>query len=302
MNVFLTGEVQVGKSTLINKLIASAPELRYAGFRSVSVSPRDSNALADVIIQSVHKHRLTEPNRVGIRWGRGIFDAFPENFEGAGVEILSSIPECDLIIMDEIGTMESKAVVFSQELLELMDGDSPVLGVIKPINAPLLDSIRRHYNTAVLEVNKRNREMLDREIRDTLFGVPGKLYMSCGAVVLDCERNVLLIQSGDGHWSFPKGHCEAGESELAAAVREVREETDQIIVVDAGFKLRTKSVDSSRWPDSVFYLASPKGSFGQEKTDECYSWHKAERAIEMLKYDSDRYVLQRALEYRYASV
>ncbi len=36
---------------------------------------------------------------------------------------------------------------------------------------------------------------------------------------------VLLVQHQAGHWSFPKGHCEKGESPREAAERELFEET-----------------------------------------------------------------------------
>ncbi len=36
---------------------------------------------------------------------------------------------------------------------------------------------------------------------------------------------VLLIHHAKGHWAFPKGHCEAGESPLETAQRELFEET-----------------------------------------------------------------------------
>lgn len=35
----------------------------------------------------------------------------------------------------------------------------------------------------------------------------------------------LLVQHHAGHWAFPKGHAEAGETPLEAALRELREET-----------------------------------------------------------------------------
>lgn len=38
MHVFLTGDVQVGKSTLIRKIVESRPDLRLGGFRSVTVA------------------------------------------------------------------------------------------------------------------------------------------------------------------------------------------------------------------------------------------------------------------------
>ena len=39
------------------------------------------------------------------------------------------------------------------------------------------------------------------------------------------QWEVLLIQHHSGHWSFPKGHAEAGEHPLQTAERELNEET-----------------------------------------------------------------------------
>ena len=56
---------------------------------------------------------------------------------------------------------------------------------------------------------------------------------SCGAIV--CRRHhgnleILLIKHiNSGHWSFPKGHVEEGESETETAAREVRELWAQIL-------------------------------------------------------------------------
>ena len=56
---------------------------------------------------------------------------------------------------------------------------------------------------------------------------------SCGVVLFN-EAKVLLLQHPDGikagHWDFPKGHLEIGESEIQTAVRELGEETGIIDV------------------------------------------------------------------------
>lgn len=46
---------------------------------------------------------------------------------------------------------------------------------------------------------------------------------SAGGVVMNGERVVLVEQRGHV-WSLPKGHLESGETPLAAATREIREE------------------------------------------------------------------------------
>lgn len=43
--------------------------------------------------------------------------------------------------------------------------------------------------------------------------------------LLDKQCKVLLIRHGHGHWSFPKGHKERGETSYSAACRELKEET-----------------------------------------------------------------------------
>ena len=54
------------------------------------------------------------------------------------------------------------------------------------------------------------------------------LEKSCGALIfrLDgAKRLYLLLHYAGGHWDFPKGHVEKGESEEQTARREIHEET-----------------------------------------------------------------------------
>ena len=61
---------------------------------------------------------------------------------------------------------------------------------------------------------------------------------SCGIipVVFDgALRRYLLVRHDAGHWSFPKGHPEAGETHLQTARRELAEETglERVEVLEA---------------------------------------------------------------------
>lgn len=54
-----------------------------------------------------------------------------------------------------------------------------------------------------------------------------KREKSCGLVPVwrhGGQWKYLLVQHRSGHWGFPKGHVEVGESEVATAEREVTEE------------------------------------------------------------------------------
>ena len=68
---------------------------------------------------------------------------------------------------------------------------------------------------------------------------------SCGAVVIHNERDevgnlqryVLMIKhTANSHYSVPKGHVEAGETETMTAEREVLEETSVKIQINEKFR------------------------------------------------------------------
>ncbi len=54
--------------------------------------------------------------------------------------------------------------------------------------------------------------------KDQAFGIV-PIYIQAGV------EQFLLVQHHAGHWSFPKGHAEAGESAIETACREFEEET-----------------------------------------------------------------------------
>ena len=63
---------------------------------------------------------------------------------------------------------------------------------------------------------------------------------SCGALVYRTKNDeielLLLKHRFGGHWSFPKGHVEEGETEVETALREVHEETGLTIQLEEGFR------------------------------------------------------------------
>ncbi len=54
--------------------------------------------------------------------------------------------------------------------------------------------------------------------------------LSCGVVLLDRDGRVLLAHATDtSHWDIPKGQGEPGEAPIAAALRELVEETGIVL-------------------------------------------------------------------------
>ena len=82
--------------------------------------------------------------------------------------------------------------------------------------------------------------------------------LSCGVVLVretDTGKRTLMLRAWH-HWDFPKGLCEAGEGPLAAAVRELGEETG---IASAEFRWGERYLETgpySRGKTARYYLAA----------------------------------------------
>ena len=138
-----------------------------------------------------------------------------------------------------------------------------------------------------------------------------KQEKSCGAICVKQTAGgprVLLIRHRyGGHWAFPKGHVEPGETERETAAREVREETGAAIRILDGYReITTYSPGKGVMKDVVMFLAQITGGKLRPQPEEV-------RAVELLTpgeaqkrltYEADRRLLQKAqpLIDRYFSV
>ncbi len=161
-NIFLTGEVGVGKSTIIQKILSLLPYANCGGFRTVSAAPLTKGAILDVFIEKAWENTPHDAEHlVGSRLNDGHFASYPSAFDVIGSSILKSCPiNAKLIIMDELGLMESDAKLFRKTVMDTLNGSIPVLGVIKPKHSEFLDAIRAHERSELFEVTKDNREAL----------------------------------------------------------------------------------------------------------------------------------------------
>ena len=126
---------------------------------------------------------------------------------------------------------------------------------------------------------------------------------SAGAVIFNetlGDRYYLLLLYDAGHWDFPKGGIEEGESEIDAVIREVREETGITdLKLIEGFQqtisYQFRSSEGEINKTVVFYLGRTstfKVTLSHEH--KAYAWLKYEDALEHLTYDTARAVLKLA--------
>lgn len=124
---------------------------------------------------------------------------------------------------------------------------------------------------------------------------------SCGAIVYRNDRDqieLLLIKHRfGGHWSFPKGHVESGETEVQTALREVKEETGLSIQLEEGFR---ECVEYFPKPyikkQVVYFLGRSLGDEARRQEEEISElrWVPLADAQRMVTFSNDKNLLKEA--------
>ena len=159
-HLFLTGEKQVGKSTLLRKLIEQK-HLDCAGFETQAFylgNERRGFTLHGRVEMPPFENDCIVCARIGEKKSAPVLETFNQN----GVTILQKSLESTspYILMDELGRLESKAQEFCVQVLRTLDGEKRVLGVLQKCNSLLIREIMDRPDVTVLTITPENREAL----------------------------------------------------------------------------------------------------------------------------------------------
>lgn len=124
---------------------------------------------------------------------------------------------------------------------------------------------------------------------------------SCGAIVYRKHHGnieILLIKHiNSGHWSFPKGHVESGETETETALREVKEETDIDVIIDPTFRETVTYFPRKDTQKVVVYFIGKAKNFDyvpQEEEIAEIRWVDIGHAVQLLTYENDKNIVNKA--------
>lgn len=120
---------------------------------------------------------------------------------------------------------------------------------------------------------------------------------SCGAIIYNDKKQVLIVKHTAGHWDFPKGHMEVGEDEYQTAIREVKEETniDVELLKDYRYEVHyspKENVDKT----VVFFLAKNKSNelIKQDEEIQNIGWFDYKEAVDILTYESAKELFKKS--------
>ena len=187
-HIFLTGNVQVGKSTILKYVLDNNPDLKIGGLFTRWINKTDAAKAGLYMFPADRKTINTvwgtcasgssEPDAALL--GKllssanliATFDSgnykkkilFKNVFDDLGKQYLKKAKNADLILIDEIGILEDKSYAFQEEVLKLLNGTVPIIGVVRNKPGTLTDAIKNHPRVDVIEVTRANRDKMKEEL------------------------------------------------------------------------------------------------------------------------------------------
>ena len=155
-HLFLTGVKQIGKSTTLRTLL-DGRDMVLGGFRTQRVGVPGG---ADIyMLPPTGDNGFVEEN-ILFRRRRGQLILDPAAFDRLGGAMLEQSAGADLILMDELGPTEAQAYGFQRAVLEALDGEIPVYGVLQLADSDFLDGIKAREDVCMITVTEENRNTL----------------------------------------------------------------------------------------------------------------------------------------------
>jgi nucleoside-triphosphatase len=167
-NIIITGKPRTGKTTLIKKLIPLIPapggfytdEILEGNMRTgfkITTLDGKSGILARKGIKSTY--------RLG-KYGIEIRD-----LEELGVKAIEyAMISKKVVIIDEIGKMELFSSKFQRAVINALDSETTVLGVLQISNTPFLNKIRMRKDIDIYTLIPNNRDEIFHLIKKRIMG------------------------------------------------------------------------------------------------------------------------------------
>ncbi len=160
--VLLSGQPGVGKTTLIQKVIAMMPG-RWGGFYTQEIRGATVRLGFEIVTLDGQRTLLAHTEKPGPpRVGK--YGVYVENVNNVAVPALyRAISEADYIVIDEIGKMELLSEAFRKAVLQAVQSPKTVLGTIIWQKHPWADTLKSLPEVSVLTVTLANRgHLLDQ--------------------------------------------------------------------------------------------------------------------------------------------
>ena len=163
-NLFIAGTRGVGKTMLLRE-VTLAKKARIGGFYTEHImSGRMRKGFMmrtfDGQERMLAAKGLKSPHQLG-KYGVDL-----NALENVGVPALKlALESKDLIVIDEIGSMEMMSERFRMTLLECLTSTKPILATIRASSQPFSDQVKEFADTQTLLLTKSNYASVKQQVR-----------------------------------------------------------------------------------------------------------------------------------------
>ncbi|GAA0077373.1 hypothetical protein UT300005_17510 [Clostridium sp. CTA-5] len=165
-NIFITGKIQCGKSTLINKMLDEL-KIAYSGYRTLPYYIKEEKS--GYYIEGINLKRKLK-DKISINTSSQKCTALVKGFNITGVEILRNSMEdkvSKIILLDEVGILEKCSPQFIEEINNCLNNEKLVIGVLKKKDDEFLNGISERNDTLIIdieEITNKEREIIKKQI------------------------------------------------------------------------------------------------------------------------------------------
>ena len=161
MNVLLTGEPGIGKTTIIQRTLALLPDFESTGFYTVEMRENGRRIGFDIITLDGKRGILARVSSGTVpRVGKYSVDV--RAFETLALPALAS--KAGLYVVDEIGRMECFSTRFVARIQELLSDNARLLATVGAKEGGFPAEVRSRNDVVLLTATADNRDLLPQDI------------------------------------------------------------------------------------------------------------------------------------------
>jgi nucleoside-triphosphatase len=163
-NLFIAGSRGVGKTRLIREVTLSRKE-RIGGFYTEHML--SGRIQKGFLIRTYDgQERMLAAKGLKSNFQLGKYGVDLNALENVGVPALKlALESKDLIVIDEIGSMEMMSERFRLTLLECLTSGKPILATIRASAQPFSDQVKKLADTQTISLTKSNFAACKQQVR-----------------------------------------------------------------------------------------------------------------------------------------
>jgi len=167
-NIFITGSIKIGKSSVINKVLEQLGEIKLGGFKTTPIF--ENGLRKGFALESFHgQKQIFAHTNLDSNMKFNVYRYDVSVFENFGTQLLENgLKNSELIVMDEIGMMEKNTVQYKKHIMKCLGAHQQVLGAFQKRAEWFSDILSKRSDTKIFFITEENRETIHNQILSCL--------------------------------------------------------------------------------------------------------------------------------------